>query len=110
MPVVGDNRLRWVLPAKLRPPFLLSADGAETLARDAQKGEQVLEAELGREAALHLHWTPAGTTDAVALQVSELYSWDLRAGYRTATGVLGYTAAGEVRQLEIAVPSALEVR
>jgi hypothetical protein len=109
IPQTVDTNLRWTMPARLGQPQALRGSGAETLRQS--KDEQVLESQLGRETGVHLHWaTGPGSPGQGAMQVRELYFWDLRAGQRSATGVLSYRPTGPVSQVELQISPRLEPR
>ncbi len=110
-PVVPSSSLELTTPTKLGSPRLVRGWGAETIRRDVKKGEQTLEAHLGREPMIQIQGLAAGPSGPTAgLHVRELYSWDLRAGSCTALGLLAYAASSEVGQVEIQLPRGLEVR
>jgi hypothetical protein len=108
-PTTFCTSLHVVAPAKLRTLRLGKGLGAESLTRDG--GEQILEADLGREPAVTIHGLgSAPVSTAASLSVRELYSWDLRPANRSLQATLAYTAVGEIRSIEIALPANVEAR
>ena len=111
IPQTPDTNLRWTMPARLGQPQSLRGSGAESLRPEPRSQEQVLDSQLGRENGVHLHWASgSGSAGPGAMQVRELYFWDLRAGQRSATGVLAYRPTGPVSQVELQISPRLEPR
>lgn len=109
VPAVACASLRITAPEKVGKLRLARSWGEEMLRHDAKTGEQILEAQLGGETSIKIEgFTPAKAV-AAGLQVKELYLWDLRLGNYAAHGLLSYDAAGEVGQVEIKLPTTLEV-
>ena len=110
IPQTADTNLRWTMPSRLGQPMTVRGAGAETL-RPAARDEQVLESQLGRDSVVHLHWASgSGSVGPGGMQVRELYFWDLRAGQRSALGVLAYRPTGPVSQVELQISPRLEPR
>jgi hypothetical protein len=108
-PRAAQSRLTLTVPDGSRYLQALVKQGATTL--DA--GGTRLEVDLGQvPGPLHFRWRQeGGPPQAPAVQVQELYLWDLGVSSSSLTAVLRYTVErGAVTTLELELPGQLEVR
>lgn len=109
-PAVPCAALSLTAPAKIGKLRLARGLGDESVTIDPKSGEQTLVAQLGHESVVQIDGIAPAAGATPGLKVRELYSWDLRLGNRSAQGLLAYETTGEVSQIEIRLPTTLEIR
>ena len=111
VPKLAQSRLLLTLPSGVQSPTVLSALGAQR-AGAAGTGPVRVEADLGRESAVHVRWLAASRSPrAVKLQVREAYLWEVSQPVPTLTGVLHYLPRnGAAGRFAIRLPEGIDVR
>ncbi len=110
IPELLQNQLTLTVPTDARYLYAVFGRGAQRVSTDATGMH--LEADLGRVNTLQVRWRqqdPVPTPTAV--QVQELYLWDLQASIGRLLGVLRYKVnSGAVTKLMIHLPDQMEIR
>lgn len=115
---VGDHRdLRFTVPRLFQNRLMLRTPGkraAWQVLSGIGYGDQNrrrLHVELGRDAAVHLRYTPTGPVTPAKVSVREAYFWDLRTPGSECTAILDWQIAeGSLTHFAIALPDTLEPR
>ncbi|MFO0966300.1 MAG: hypothetical protein U0793_12050 [Gemmataceae bacterium] len=109
IPRLPRSRIDFQVPLSLGAPVLVACQGEEQVRDDKTMRE--IQANLGREAALHLRFPSGVPATSAAAEVREMYFWDLRPLSATLNGVLQYTISkGTLSQLSFDVPEGMDVR
>jgi hypothetical protein len=110
IPELAQSQLKLTLPAESSFLQAVSGRGAQTLTRTT--AGVILEADLGRTNSLQTRWRVESSPAASpAVQVSELYFWEIQSSAEMLRASLQYgIARGALTTLQIAIPEHLGVR